>query len=175
MPIDESITICEYNPTWSHFFELEKVVILSVIKSQVVDIEHFGSTAVPGLAAKPIVDILIGLKSYPTPDETVDALKSIGYEYFGEAGVPERLYFRKRYPLAFNLAAVKWGSQLWRDNLLLREYLRSQPEARRRYEQHKRAIIAAGHSQLLAYSVQKAQVISNLLERAREWANGLEL
>lgn len=170
MQIDEPIAICDYNPEWTQRFTQEKTVILSTIGELVVDIQHFGSTAVLGLAAKPIVDMLIGLKKYPMSNESIHALESIGYEYLNEAGVPGRLYFRKRQPLAFNLAVVKWGSKLWRDNLLLREYLRSDAKARRYYEQHKRDTINAGYSHLLAYSEQKAQVVSDLLQQAQEWA-----
>lgn len=166
IPIDEPITICDYDPAWLHQFEQEKAAILQAIIDKVIAIEHF----VPGLAAKPIVDILIGLKHYPMRDESVRSLECIGYEYLNEAGVPGRLYFRKRQTSAFNIAAVEWNSRIWRDNLLLRDYLRSHPEEQRRYEQHKRAVIAAGYKQLLAYSEQKARIVSNLLKRAKEWA-----
>jgi len=174
MLIDEPITICDYHPAWVQEFAQEKAVILKAITKQRAYIEHFGSTAVPGLAAKPIVDILVGLTDYKLPAESIHALEQIGYEYLGEANVSGRLYFRKRQPLAFNLAVVKLGSKLWKDNLLLRDYLRSQPEARLRYEQHKRAIINAGYVQLLAYSEQKAQTVLDLLAQAEEWAKRVE-
>ena len=174
MQIDESIIICNYDPKWAQNFEQEKVVILRTIGDLIAKIEHFGSTAVPGLAAKPVVDILLGLKQYPMPNESIHTLERIGYEYFGEAGVPGRLYFRKRKPLAFNLGAVEQGSKLWRDNLLLRDYLRCHPDARQRYEQHKRTTIVAGYTRLLAYSKQKAQLVLDLLEQAEEWAKRVE-
>lgn len=117
---------------------------------------------------------MIGLKHYPMSNESIRALEGIGYEYLNEAGVSGRLYFRKRQPLAFNIGAVQWNSKLWKDNLLLRDYLRSQPDAQHCYEQHKRAIINAGYSQLLAYFEQKAQVLSYLLKQAEEWAKRLE-
>ncbi|MDM9385387.1 GrpB family protein [Chlorogloeopsis sp. ULAP01] len=170
MQIDEPIIICNYDPTWVQRFEEEKAVILRAVEDLIVELEHFGSTAVPGLAAKPVVDILVGLKQYPIPDDAIQAFEQIGYEYFGEADVCGRLYFRKRKPSAFNLGAVEWGSKLWRDNLLLRDYLRCHPEARQRYEQHKRTTIIAGYNQLLAYSNQKAQLVLDLLEQAEEWA-----
>jgi GrpB-like predicted nucleotidyltransferase (UPF0157 family) len=170
MQIDEPIIISNYDPTWAQRFEHEKTIILRAIGDLIVKIEHFGSTAVPGLAGKPVVDILVGLKQYPMTHESIYALEQIGYEYLGEAGVSERLYFRKRKPIAFNLGAVKYDSKLWRDNLLLRDYLRCHPDARQRYEQHKRAMIVAGHNQLLAYSQQKAQLVLDLLDQAEEWA-----
>lgn len=62
LKIDEQIAICDYDPAWTQRFEREKAVILSALGEAIAQIEHFGSTAVPGLAAKPIVDILVGLK-----------------------------------------------------------------------------------------------------------------
>lgn len=175
--IDEPINLCNYDPTWLHRFEQEQVVLLHAFSEadpfrfvdEIIAIEHFGSTAVPGLAAKPIIDILVGLKQYPMRAESVQLLAGIGYEHLGEAGVPGRLYFRKRQPFAFNIAAVEWNGRLWIDNLLLRDYLRSHPEARQQYEEHKRAIIAMGCQQLLAYSEQKAKMLSDLLRQAKEW------
>jgi GrpB-like predicted nucleotidyltransferase (UPF0157 family) len=169
-PLDEPITLCNYDPVWLKLFEQEKPIILQALAENILGIEHFGSTSVPGLAAKPIVDILVGLKQYPMQDDAVDCLKRIGYEYLGEAGVPGRLYFRKRQPFAFNIAAVEYNGTLWKDNLLLRDYLRPHSKERQRYEQHKRAVMAAGHHQLLAYSEQKAAIVADLLKQAKAWA-----
>jgi GrpB-like predicted nucleotidyltransferase (UPF0157 family) len=72
----------------------------------------------------------------------------LGYQYLGETGVPGRFAFRKRHPTAFNLAVVRWGERLWRDNLALRDYLRANPEDARRYEQHKRDLVNSGVSSL---------------------------
>jgi GrpB-like predicted nucleotidyltransferase (UPF0157 family) len=174
MQIDEPIAICDYDPAWAQRFEQEKAALLEAVGEFIVEIEHFGSTAVPGLAAKPVVDVLVGLKQYPIPDEAIYTLERIGYEFLGEAGVSGRLYFRKRQPLAFNLGVVEWGGKLWRDNLLLRDYLRCNSEARDCYEQHKRGMIDAGHTQLLAYSQQKAQLVLDLLQQAEEWAQRVE-
>lgn len=138
-PIDEPITLCNYDPVWLELFEQEKRIILQALAENILGIKHFGSTAVLGLAAKPIVDILVGLKQYPMQDDAVNCLERIGYKYLGEAGVPGRLYFRKRQPFAFNIAAVKYNDMLWKDNLLLRDYLRAHSEDRQWYEQHKRA------------------------------------
>jgi GrpB-like predicted nucleotidyltransferase (UPF0157 family) len=170
MQIDEPITLSLYDPEWTYRFAQEKTVILRAIGELVIEIEHFGSTAVTGLTAKPIVDILVGLTQYPMPAASIHTLEKVGYEYFGEAGVSERLYFRKRKPLAFNLGVVGWGSQLWQENLLLRDYLRSHPDARQNYGRHKQAVMDAGHMQLLAYSEQKAAIVLDLLEQAKAWA-----
>jgi len=73
--------------------------------------------------AKPIVDIMLGLDSFPAPPAVSDRLCSLGYEALGEAGVPGRLYFGKRRPTAFNVQAVSFDSPLWKNNLLVRDFL----------------------------------------------------
>src|SRR5438105_344670 len=99
-------------------------------------VEHIGSTAVPGLDAKPIVDLLVGV-----PLELSGLLKLPDYEACGEAGVPGRLYFRKRGPVAFNAQVVVKDGPLWRDALAVRDYLRAHPEEVARYAQAKRSAI----------------------------------
>jgi GrpB-like predicted nucleotidyltransferase (UPF0157 family) len=69
----------------------------------VLGIEHIGSTSIPGIWAKPIVDIMIGLKSLPLEKSLIDKVIELDYEYLGEAGVNGRIYFRKRFPKAYNV------------------------------------------------------------------------
>jgi len=101
--------------------------------------------------------------------EYLAVLETLGYEYLGEAGVPGRLYFRKRHPHAFNLHLVQWGSEVWTNNLWLRDFLRAPPQEADRYGQHKQELVKRGIGTLLAYSDQKAAVIAELLERAQAW------
>ena len=90
---------------------------------------------------------------------------------FGSAGVSERLYVRKRSgEYSVNLAVTTYDSALWRDNLIIRDYLRAHPETARLYAQTKADIIAQGHNKLLKYSDLKADFIKNLLAQARAWA-----
>ena len=169
MDVDELITVVPYNPQWSQLFSHEQQHLQEVLGNTVVDIQHVGSTAVPGLAAKPIVDILVGLRKLSLATEYLAVLETLGYEYLGEAGVPERLYFRKRHAHLFNLHLVQWGSEIWINNLLLRDFLRAHPQEANRYGQHKQELIKSGIVTLLAYSDRKAAVIADLLERARAW------
>lgn len=165
--VDEPIQIVAYQSGWPQQFEEEQRHLRPTFGANLVDLQHFGSTAVPGMWAKPIIDILIGLRRLPLSSEQRDKLAQLGYEYLGEAGVPGRVAFRKRTTPAFNLAVVSWGSELWRDNLLLRDFLRANPEAAQQYGQHKRELSAHGVLTLLAYSAHKAPLIAALLEQAR--------
>jgi GrpB-like predicted nucleotidyltransferase (UPF0157 family) len=165
--IDEPITIEAYNPAWAAQFAGESGVLCLALSVEPSRVEHIGSTAVVGMQAKPIVDIMLGLDSFPPLPALSLQLCSLGYEAFGEAGVPGRHYFRKHGPTAFNVQATLFRSPLWRDNLLLRDFLIAHPAEARRYADQKLRAVDAGHSTLLAYSAAKASTIAGLLVAAR--------
>ncbi len=167
MDIDEPITVEPYNPAWVTQFASERAVLCQALSIEPSRVEHIGSTCVVGMHAKPIVDIMLGLDSFPAPPAVFDRLHSLGYEALGEAGVPGRLYFRKRLPTAFNVQAVSFGSPLWKNNLLLRDFLTTHPAEARRYADEKQRAFQAGHRTLLAYSAAKASTIAELLAAAQ--------
>jgi GrpB-like predicted nucleotidyltransferase (UPF0157 family) len=139
------IEIVDYDPAWPDIYERERAAIEAVLGPMIERIEHTGSTAVPGLAAKPIVDVLLGLSREHDLGECVAPLQSIGYEYVAryETEFPDRRYFRKRRPAAsypHNLHIVRVGSDFWREHLAFRDHLRAHPEAAAAYGAHKRAL-----------------------------------
>jgi len=175
MGIDERINVVAYDKQWALLFEKEKEQLLRIFGDAAAGIEHFGSTSVPGMAAKPIVDLLVGVAMLELDPCLVRQLERRGYEGFGEAGVPGRLYFRKRGEHAFNLAIVEWQGEQWINNLLIRDYLRTNPAAAEQYSEHKRKAIERGANTLLAYSEQKADFVQDLLEQARRSLNATKL
>ncbi|WPU96649.1 GrpB family protein [Mucilaginibacter sabulilitoris] len=165
--IDEKITVSDYNPQWPELFKEEAFEIHNVLSPVKFKLEHIGSTAVIGLSAKPVVDIMLGPTSWKSLPEIKSGLIALGYEYLGEAGVPGREYFRKRRAQAFNVHIMLSDSELWRNNILLRDYLLSQPEAAKKYAQIKEEAIAQRIDTLIAYSNHKTQFIAALLTEAR--------
>ncbi|MGI6706729.1 MAG: GrpB family protein [Clostridia bacterium] len=89
-------------------------------RDTVLAIEHIGSTSIPGIWAKPIVDIMVGVESFPLGESLIDKMIELGYEYLGEAGVRGRLYFLKRFPKAYNVHVTQFGNMIWKNNILLR-------------------------------------------------------
>ena len=143
--IDEPIEVAPWNPEWTPLFMAERDRLLSGIgKKGVIAIEHFGSTAVPDLCAKPIIDLMVGVAPWPPDPALRVRFSNLGYEDLGEAGVPGRIYFRRRASHAYNLALVAHGGPLWIDNLAVRELLRSKSDVRREYEAAKRTAVDAG-------------------------------
>jgi GrpB-like predicted nucleotidyltransferase (UPF0157 family) len=172
--IDEPVSVSPHQPSWPAQFAAEHRRIGAALHVDPADLEHIGSTAVPDLAAKPIVDLMLGINSYPPSPALVQEIERLGYEPLGEAGVPGRLYFRLRSATHANLHVVRKGSAHWVNNLALREHLRTHASARERYAQAKLAAIAAGATSLLAYSAAKAKVLSSLLQEALATQNAGE-
>jgi len=157
------ILIADYDPRWPEIFERERELILRACGANAfVRIEHVGSTSVPGLAAKPIVDMMPGLRSLDDAPPLVPLLASIGYQYVPEfehdtasgPGMPFRRYFRKDVASerAFHLHMVEVGSEFWIDHLLFRDYLRAHPEAAEEYAKLKREIAGRYNATLTAAS-----------------------
>jgi GrpB-like predicted nucleotidyltransferase (UPF0157 family) len=165
--LDEPIHLSEYDPQWPVLFAAE-VQRISVGLPAGVTIEHIGSTAVPGLLTKPIIDIMLGAQPYYKIEVVRAALVDLGYEDMGEAGVPGRIYFRRRSRGAFNIALVSHGGLLWVANIALRDHLRRSLEARREYAEIKRRAFDSGILSLLAYSDYKSAVLSRLIAEALE-------
>src|ERR671937_139180 len=86
--MSDPVYIVEYDPRWPEMYEQERGPLLEALYPFAVDIQHVGSTSVLGVAAKPIVDIGVGIKEYPLPESSIEAVVALGYEYFGEWGIP---------------------------------------------------------------------------------------
>ena len=162
--IDEPVHLSSYNPKWPALFAAEAELIVSNLPLQIA-LEHIGSTSVAGLPAKPIIDIMVGVQEQDM-EGVRRGLRSLGYDDLGEAGVPGRLYFRKRVPRAFNVHVVHQDGPIWRSNIALREYLRHDSEAARQYAEVKRSAIEGGATMLLAYSDYKREIVTELITRA---------
>ena len=91
----QHITVVEYSPQWPLKYEREKEKIMAILKENCTAIYHIGSTSVPGLAAKPIIDIMAVVKSLERVDAVSADFSEIGYEYLGEFGISGRRYLRK--------------------------------------------------------------------------------
>jgi len=164
--IDEPVHLSPYDPKWPALFvdEAERIASTMPVKMAV---EHIGSTSVVGLLAKPIIDIMVGIQQKDT--ECVRrGLRSLGYDDLGEAGVPGRIYFRKRVPYPFNVHVVRHDGPISRNNIALREYLRHNSEAARRYAEVKRAAVGSGATMLLSYSEYKRAIVTELITRAMD-------
>src|SRR5262245_40776867 len=165
--LDETVELKPYDAAWPAIFEAERQRLAETLSLPVDAFEHIGSTAVPGLIAKPIVDIMLGATTLEYAESADSRLGILGYENFGDAGVADRVYLRLRGERDINLHVVKRGGEHWTNNLALRELLRRDPAARDRYTRGKQAALGTGGKRLLAYSEAKNAVLTELLTAAR--------
>ena len=165
------IIIVEYDPLWPILYEKEKAAILPAIGEFVLGIEHMGSTAVPGLPAKPLIDICIGLRQIDDAMKCVEPLKKLGYEYVPEYEkvLAERRYFRKGPPgqRTYHLHMWKMNSEGWKSHLLFRNVLRTQPEVAREYLALKKKLAEKYGHDRPAYSDAKSEFVKSVLAKAR--------
>ena len=162
--MDESVALEHYSRHWPSLYLGEATRSRSLKPFKHAAIEHIGSTAVPGLLAKPTIDVQVGLPSYPPEPKIKVAIRSLGYECLGKAGVSGRLYFHLRSSRSFNVHVVAVDSSHWSRNLALRNLLRTSAPAREACAAAKRAAINAGACTLIAYSAAKEPVLNQLLD-----------
>lgn len=93
--MSQHITVVDYDPIWVKIYEDESALIKAVLADNCIAIYHIGSTSVPGLAAKPVIDIMAAVRSLEKVDHDAEAFSKIGYEYLGEFGIAGRRYLRK--------------------------------------------------------------------------------
>ena len=168
--LDERVTIYPADSEWPRWFEREAARLKSNLPGDLArDIQHIGSTAVPGLDAKPIIDVMIGLGDPARIAELIEGLGQAGYQSLGETGVAGRWYLRKRDPPQhYNIAVVAHDGGLWRLNLAIRDFLRADAEAARDYAAAKWRAVSDGADMLLAYSDAKRGIIEAIAAKARE-------
>ena len=121
-----------------------------------------------GFAAKPIIDILAGRPGNVSGSRYVAAFTQIGYEHKGAFGIPGRNYFRKGTPRTHHVHLVSWSSELWRDHLLFRDYLRANPLIAREYETIKRELAGMYVNDREQYTDAKGPFIRSIVRLARE-------
>jgi GrpB-like predicted nucleotidyltransferase (UPF0157 family) len=134
--------LARYDPRWPHLYRQEVVGVAAAL-APVVAAEHVGSTSVPGLAAKPTIDIAVGVEALGLPSTAWSLMGVLGYQYGGNHGLPQHV-FRKGEsgPWRFLVHVVEHKGAMWRDYLRFRDYLRANPEAAARYAELKEALLA---------------------------------
>jgi GrpB-like predicted nucleotidyltransferase (UPF0157 family) len=164
-------TFSEYSPEWPRQFEEEAARLKALLGDEIVTIHHIGSTSVPGLAAKPIIDLLPLVREIARVDDLTPAMQAAGYKAWGEYGLPGRRYFTKdrgEYR-THNIHIYQVDDPDVERHLALCAYLRSDAEARKQYEGLKREIYAFHPADIAAYNNGKDAWIKQLQPIAIEW------
>jgi GrpB-like predicted nucleotidyltransferase (UPF0157 family) len=181
--VQEQIAIVPYDPQWPALFAREKDHLLSCLPKDLIGrVEHFGSTAVPGLAAKPVVDVLVEVTDLQATRERIaPVLESQGYDYFwrpswGDDGPPFYAWFIKRDPGAgartHHIHMVERDFEGHWDRLLFRDYLIEHPPVADEYRRLKISLARAHPDDRVAYTEGKTKFIVEVTERAKRFSRG---
>jgi GrpB-like predicted nucleotidyltransferase (UPF0157 family) len=169
-PVTTDIIVSDYDPAWPDWFQRIYDRVWPAVREVALRIDHVGSTSVPGLAAKPIIDMDIVVASDDDVPPVIERLAAIGYRWVGDLGVVGRQAFklvdRDDLP-AHHLYVVVEGNKAHLDHVLFRDLLRQDCEARERYAALKRANVVAAASDMDVYVAGKAALVAELLTRAR--------
>lgn len=162
--------LVEWSEQWSAVFTEERARLHEVFVGTGARIEHVGSTSVPGLCAKPIIDICIGVATLSVAEERIDAMTDLGYEYVPEyeAEIPDRRYFRRPHtkPRTHHVHACVLDGPIWERHLAFRDWLRDHADDREAYAELKRMLYARHSADRPAYTEAKGPFIQSILEKA---------
>jgi GrpB-like predicted nucleotidyltransferase (UPF0157 family) len=169
-----AIDIARYDPDWPEQFRAEAAKLTELLGPWLATpVEHIGSTSVPGLAAKPILDMMAGVRDLHSAEDAIPVLTSHGYTHAQHR--PATLWFHKaRTGLApaQGLHLTEPGSCLWRERLAFRDALRADPVLARQYQELKERL-AAGNGDMADYTAGKREFVVQVLARAgviaEEW------
>jgi GrpB-like predicted nucleotidyltransferase (UPF0157 family) len=168
----QPIEVVDYDPGWPRRYADERDRIAAALGDSVVAIEHVGGTAVPGLPAKPVIDIMVGVPDIERAGQAVAGLINLGYQYVPEleSQLPERRYFRRGTPETHHVHMVAVSSDFWEEHLLFRDYLRTHPQAAEEYGKLKRGLADRFRFDRDAYRAGKLPFIDTVVDAARREA-----
>lgn len=163
----DTVRLTPYTNKWERLFEEEKSRLQGVIGRYVLDIQHVGSTSIPGMVAKPIIDIAIAVKNFEEASVCIKPIEQLGYEYKGENGISRRHFFVKGNPRTHHIHMNEIGSRDWNDQIIFRNYLTHHEEIAKEYSELKMVLAQRYPTDRQAYQDNKAPFIERVLQLAR--------
>jgi len=168
MQQEEQISLVAYDPAWPVAFEAEKILIACTIGAWIVGgIHHVGSTAVPNLSAKPIIDIMVGVRNLEEAQPCLEILRNLQYCYYPYK--PQQMHwFCKPSPSrrTHHLYLMETAHPQWQARLAFRDYLRCHPDVRIEYETLKRLLAEKFRDDREGYTNAKTSFIENIVAKA---------
>ena len=168
----QPVEVVDYDHDWLRLYAEERDRIRTAIGDAAVAIEHVGGTAVPGLPAKPVIDVMVGVEDIERAGPAVAALINLGYEYVPEfeSELPDRRYFRRGTPDTHHVHMVAVSSDFFAEHLLFRDWLRDHPQAAEEYGKLKRGLASRHRFDREAYRAGKVPFIDTVVAAARREA-----
>ena len=162
------VRITEYDKNWQEVFEKENSELRKLLGEKAIGIQHIGSTSVPQGCAKPIIDILIGVKTMKIADECIKPLVRFGYEFKGGKGIPGGYFFTKSNGKirTHHLHIITYNSKSWVDHLIFRDFLIQNRDYREKYCDLKKKLAIKFKNDREAYTDAKSDFINNTVQLA---------
>ncbi len=166
------IVVCDFDPAWAAMFEQEQRRLRTALGSIVITVEHIESTAVPGLAAKPIIDLLVGVPSLAEArSPCLEPLQALGYTYIAkyESWLPGETLFRRGMPgpSTHHLHLMEPSSPRWDEYIQLRDYLRGHPQIAGAYANVKKALALVFDDEIVGYRNAKRPFLQAVIAKAQ--------
>jgi GrpB-like predicted nucleotidyltransferase (UPF0157 family) len=163
-----TVKLVDHHPKWAEYFAEEKQLLFKILREKVLDIRHIGSTSIPGVSAKPILDILAAVKNLTDVEAFTQDLNTIGYEDKDDGGVPGRRFFVKgaEAKRTHHLNFCEMNSVFWRSHLAFCDYLERHPRIAREYSALKRGLAKRFPNDRRAYTAGKEEFVRSTLNRA---------
>ena len=166
------VIVAPPDPAWPDAFDAASREIVGAMGANLLAVHHIGSTAIPGIWAKPVIDLLPVVRDLARVEEHVAAMRALGYEAMGEFGIPGRRYFRREGPNGLrtqNVHAFEHGSQHVARHLAFRDFMRAHPDVARQYSDLKRQLAERYPHDIEGYMDGKDAFIKQMEARALGW------
>lgn len=162
-----TVKLVAHNPKWTECFSEEKELLSKTMGEKILDLRHIGSTSIPGMLAKPILDILAGVKTLADVEAFTQDLNKVGYEDRGDGGIFGRRFFVKggEAKRTHHLNFCEMNSFFWESHLAFCDYLRRHPDAAKEYSALKRGLADRFPNDRGAYTTGKGEFVRSILNR----------
>lgn len=160
------VRLARAHDAWAAAFEKEKARIVAILGDRIVALEHVGSTAIPPVPAKPILDMLAGVRDFESARPCVGPMLTLGYSYRGEHGIPGRHYFVRGTPRTHHLHMLEVRSRQFQSTLKFRDLLRMHAELAGQFAREKERLAALYCRDRESYQREKGRVVEKILSNA---------
>lgn len=164
------VEVVSYHSNWKEMYKEESGKIKNILNDIIIDIYHIGSTAIPGIKAKPVIDILVEVKDIEAADQYNHKMEELGYEAMGEYGIPKRRFFRKGgNKRTHHIHIFQVGNEEIERHINFKEYLISHLDKGQEYSKLKEKLINKYTYDVENYTNGKSNFIKEIDRKAKLW------
>lgn len=163
------VELVDYNQKWRESFDNERLALFTVLGESALVVEHIGSTAIPGIKAKPILDIMVAIPSLNSWEECKKPLETLSYQFMRDMRTDQQHVLFVKGPeenRTHYLKLAEYDSDFWNEHLVFRDFLISHPEQARAYEELKISLLEKHQGDRKPYTAGKAEFIEKTLRLA---------